>query len=94
VYELLRRLCSEGGLTVIAVTHDVTLASRADRVLHLQDGKFRLDRKVRAKRIVDIEYDGRVVIPRELLADAMMDDQAVAEVVDEGIMLNREHGDA
>lgn len=94
VYELLRRLCSEGGLTVIAVTHDVTLASRADRVLHLQDGRFRLDRRIRAKRIVDIEYDGRVVLPRELLAEAMMHDQAVAEVTDEGIVLRREAGDA
>jgi ABC-type lipoprotein export system ATPase subunit len=94
VYELLRTLCDEGGLTVITVTHDVTLASRADRVLHLQDGKFRLDRRVRAKKIVDIEYDGRVVLPRELLAEAMMDDRAIAEVVDEGIMLKREHGDA
>jgi energy-coupling factor transporter ATP-binding protein EcfA2 len=79
---------------VITVTHDVTLASRADRVLHLQDGKFRLDRRVRAKKIVDIENDGRVVLPRELLAEAMMDDRAIAEVVDEGIMLKREHGDA
>ena len=84
VYELLRRLCNEGGLTVIAVTHDVTLASRADRVMHLQDGKFRLDRRVRQKRVVDIMPDGSVRVPIELLADAMMADRAVAQVVEEG----------
>jgi ABC-type lipoprotein export system ATPase subunit len=93
VYELLRRLCTEGGLTVIAVTHDVTLASRADRVLHLQDGKFRLDRRVRQKRVVDILPDGSVRLPTELLADAMMADRAVAQLVEEGILLNREHRD-
>src|SRR3989304_4552471 len=34
VYDLLRRLCNEGGLTVVGVTHDVALASRAAPVSH------------------------------------------------------------
>lgn len=89
VYELLTRLCAEGGLTVIAVTHDVSLADRSDRVLHLQDGKFRRDLGARQRTIVDIDDEGRVHLPRELLGEAMMGGSAVAEVVDEGILLNR-----
>jgi ABC-type lipoprotein export system ATPase subunit len=93
VYDLLRRLCTDGGLTVVAVTHDVSLADRADRVMHLQDGKFRRDLAARYKQVVDIDVEGRVAIPREMLGEAMMSHRAVAEVVDEGILLNRESGE-
>jgi ABC-type lipoprotein export system ATPase subunit len=93
VYDLLRRLCTEGGLTVVAVTHDVSLADRADRVMHLQDGRFRRDISARYKQVVDIGEDGRVALPREMLGEAMMARRAVAEVVDEGILLNRESGE-
>ena len=93
VYDLLRRLCNEGGLTVVAVTHDVALASRADRVMHLQDGAFRTDVGARHKRAVDIAKDGTIQIPTELLAEGMMGDTAVAEVVHEGILLNRDGSD-
>jgi ABC-type lipoprotein export system ATPase subunit len=92
VYELLRRLCSEGGLTVVAVTHDVTLARGADRVLHLQDGKFRRDTTARFKQVVEIDEDGAVHIPRDMLGEAMMSGRAVAEITHEGILLNRESG--
>jgi ABC-type lipoprotein export system ATPase subunit len=93
VYQLLRTLCSEGGLTVVAVTHDVGLARRADRVMHLADGKFRLDSRVRGRSVVAIDAGGRVDLPRELLAEAMISDRAAARVVDEGILLSRDVGD-
>lgn len=94
VYDLLRRLCNEAGLTVVAVTHDVALASRADRVMHLQDGVFRVDVGARHKRTVDIAKDGTIKIPTELLAEGLMGEHAVAEVVHEGILLNRDGSDA
>jgi ABC-type lipoprotein export system ATPase subunit len=94
VYDLLRRLCNDGGLTVVAVTHDVALASRADRVLHLQDGVFRVDRRARFRRQLDVSRDGRVTLPQELVAEAMLGDRVTAQVVDEGILLERESGDA
>jgi len=94
VYDLLRRLCNEGGLTVVAVTHDVVLASRADRVMHLQDGVFRTDVGARHKQAVEIAKDGTIKIPIELLSEGMMRDTAVAEVVHEGILLNRDGTDA
>jgi ABC-type lipoprotein export system ATPase subunit len=93
VYDLLRRLCSEGGLTVVAVTHDVALAGRADRVFHLQDGKFRLERRIRARHVVEVGREGRVDLPIEMLAEAMMGDRATAQVVEEGILLHRDVGE-
>jgi len=46
VLELLLRLHREQGATLILVTHDATVAARAERVLHMQDGE--LQREVRA----------------------------------------------
>jgi hypothetical protein len=62
--------------------------------MHLQDGVFRTDLGARHKRPVDIAKDGTVRIPTELLAEGLMGETAVAEVVHEGILLNRDVGDA
>jgi putative ABC transport system ATP-binding protein len=40
VLELFAHLRAELGITVIVVTHDATVAARADRVLHIVDGKL------------------------------------------------------
>ena len=36
---LLRRLSGEAGRTVILITHDLTIAEQAPRVIRLQDGR-------------------------------------------------------
>ena len=38
IFELLQSLNSDGGSTIVLVTHDVTLASRASRMIRLLDG--------------------------------------------------------
>ena len=40
ILDLLCELVRSEGLTVIMVTHDLQVASRADRVIHLQDGRI------------------------------------------------------
>lgn len=40
VIDLLFDLRRRSGATLLLITHDLTLASRCDRVLHMQDGKF------------------------------------------------------
>jgi len=40
VLDMFGRLRDELGITVIVVTHDPTVAARADRVLHIVDGKL------------------------------------------------------
>jgi len=38
IFELLQSLNSEGGSTIVVVTHDISLASRASRMIRLLDG--------------------------------------------------------
>ena len=38
IFELLQSLNSDGGSTIVLVTHDFTLASRASRIIRLLDG--------------------------------------------------------
>jgi predicted ABC-type transport system involved in lysophospholipase L1 biosynthesis ATPase subunit len=40
IVELLRALNREEGLTLIVVTHDSALASQADRIVRLRDGRL------------------------------------------------------
>jgi len=40
VFDILRRLASEEGRSVVAVTHDPDLAARTDRRVHLVDGRI------------------------------------------------------
>ncbi len=48
IVELLEALNREDGATVVLVTHDISLAERADRVLRMQDGRIVDDRAGRA----------------------------------------------
>jgi lipoprotein-releasing system ATP-binding protein len=43
VFDILRELVTLYGKTVIAVTHDLTLASRMQRRVHIVDGRIQLD---------------------------------------------------
>jgi putative ABC transport system ATP-binding protein/lipoprotein-releasing system ATP-binding protein len=43
IVDLLLRLASENGTTLLAVTHDTNLAARGDRVLHIRDGALEED---------------------------------------------------
>ena len=40
VLELLMRVPAEHGSTVVVVTHDDTIAARADRRMHIADGRI------------------------------------------------------
>jgi putative ABC transport system ATP-binding protein len=40
VLDLIQRLREERGLTVVLVTHDPSVASRADRVVRMLDGRI------------------------------------------------------
>ncbi len=90
VYELLRTLCHEGGLSVLVVTHDVTLATRADRTVRLEDGRMATERtRVAGLDLLAIDQRGRVQLPRELIEQAGLGDRVKVEVTDDGIVLRR-----
>jgi lipoprotein-releasing system ATP-binding protein len=48
VFAILRELVALHGKAVVAVTHDLTLASQMDRRIHLVDGRVEKDERVRA----------------------------------------------
>ena len=43
VLDLIERLRAESGLTVVLVTHDADVAARADRIVHMLDGRLQVD---------------------------------------------------
>jgi len=90
VYELLRRLSHEGGLSVLVVTHDVAVAGRADRTVRLEDGRMSTERhRLGNVELLAVDSRGRVNIPRDMLAEARIQRRVEAEVTDEGILLRR-----
>ncbi len=90
VYDLLRALCHQGGLSVLVVTHDVVLAERADRTVRLEDGRMATERTSAAGLdLLAIDQRGRVQLPAELIAEAGLTDRVQAEVTDEGLLLRR-----
>ena len=48
---MLCSLLKSEGLTMIMVTHDLQVAARADRIIHLQDGRIqKIETQIDAKR--------------------------------------------
>ena len=41
ILELMRKMVNEQGKTLVMVTHDKDLASVADKVIHIRDGKIK-----------------------------------------------------
>jgi predicted ABC-type transport system involved in lysophospholipase L1 biosynthesis ATPase subunit len=40
VLDLLTRVIKEQGLTLVMVTHDASVSARADRIIHMRDGRI------------------------------------------------------
>ena len=45
VMQMLRRLCTAQGKTIVVVTHDFAVAQVADRILYLKDGRVEADKR-------------------------------------------------
>ena len=45
VLELIKRLNDEDGTTIALITHDISIAKRAKRIVRIQDGRIVSDRK-------------------------------------------------
>lgn len=69
VLELLRDLNRELGLTILIVTHDINVASSADRTIAIRDGRTSTEvlHAEAAEETVIIDNVGRLQIPRPLL---------------------------
>ena len=81
--DLFLRLNRENGITVIIVTHDVSLAKRVDRMVMISDGK------ISSERFLDGEYSvldkaGRVRLSKELREAVGIDTNRVKLEIENG----------
>jgi ABC-type multidrug transport system ATPase subunit len=93
IYELLRRMAHEGGLSVLVVTHDVALAQRTDKVVRLADGRMATQGRYESGELLAVDRRGMVQLPRDLLIEAGIEDELTARLVEGGIMLEPTDGD-
>ena len=98
ILEMFKKLNREMGLTIVIVTHDVTLSKSVNRVVSIRDGKTSSERIIRATdaeenaAISDWEQEefavldraGRVQIPRELLDEMNLTDNKVRIQIKDG----------
>ncbi len=90
IYELLRGLSHQGGLSVLVVTHDVALAQRTDRIVRIADGRIAAQGRKGQEELIAIDQRGMVQIPRDMLIESGMGDHVRVKLVDDGILLQSE----
>ncbi len=90
IYELLRGLSHQGGLSVLVVTHDVALAQRTDRVVRIADGRIATHGWRGQEELIAVDQRGMVQFSRDMLIEAGIGDYVRVKLVDEGILLQQE----
>jgi ABC-type lipoprotein export system ATPase subunit len=61
IMDIFRRLCREIGVTVVIVTHDLSLASKVDRVVAIRDGMTSTEFVKRNPSLSGVELEGRSI---------------------------------
>jgi ABC-type lipoprotein export system ATPase subunit len=84
VLEVFGDVSRELGATVLMATHDLLAARRADRVVHLRDGRTRHP----GVPIPPVQDDGRVQLPPEA-AYALGDAELEADVAEDEVLIRR-----
>jgi energy-coupling factor transporter ATP-binding protein EcfA2 len=90
VMDLLNELRGRYGLTILMVTHDMSVAAYADRVLTLRDGALGQDLSHGSDESPSLDAGGRIQLPeavRSQLADAP---RISVEIRPEGVLLRPE----
>jgi len=90
VFDLLRRLSEQTGLSVLVVTHDVAIAQRTDRVVRIVDGRIATQSRRGASELVSIDHRGMIQLPRDLLIESGIAGQVRVKIVDEGLLIEKE----
>jgi len=98
ILDMFKKLNREMGLTIVIVTHDVTLSKSVQRVVSIRDGKTSSERIVREMADLDsatpldweqeefavLDRAGRLQIPRELLDEMHLDGNKVRIRMEDG----------
>lgn len=103
IYDLLRTLNRQLGLTIVIVSHDPGIARHVDRVVAVRDGKLASE-TVRVQKsdsdehhlveLAVVDAAGRLQIPREYLEQFNIRRRVQMELTDKGILIRppeREH---
>ena len=96
IYELLRRLNKELGLTIVIVSHDPAIAKHVDRVVAVRDGKLASE-TLRVQKadseehhlveLAVVDAAGRLQIPREYLEQFNIRRRVQVELTEAGILI-------
>jgi len=89
VMDLLMDLRKQYNLTVLMVTHDMAMATYADRVLTLRDGALVQDMTTQAE-VVTLDMEGRVQLPNNVRGQLATAPNIAIEICPEGILLRPE----
>jgi putative ABC transport system ATP-binding protein len=102
IYDLLRDLNKQLGLTMLIVSHDPGIARHVDRVVAVRDGKLASE-TVRVQKMDSDEHHlvelaildsaGRVQLPREYLEHFDIRRRILIESTEQGILIRRPDGD-
>jgi ABC-type lipoprotein export system ATPase subunit len=88
--DLLRDLRERLGLTVLMVTHDLQIATYADRVLTLRDGALGQDLTHVADETPKLDEAGRIRLPDAVRAQLAEAARIAVEIRPEGVLLRPE----
>jgi ABC-type lipoprotein export system ATPase subunit len=88
VMDLIMELRERYGITVLMVTHDMSVAAYADRVLTLRDGALGQDLSHESDPQLDTE--GRILIPQNARGSLQQAARIAVEIRPEGVLLRPE----
>jgi len=100
IYDLLRNLNRDLGLTMVIVSHDPGIARHVDRVVAVRDGKLASE-TVRVQKsdggehhveLAILDAAGRLQIPREYLEEFEIKRRVLIETTAEGILIRKPEG--
>lgn len=77
IVELLKRINRDEGRTIIIVTHDLEVAKRTDRIVHLRDGTIEREERVRSELLEDLVQFRNSELGRKILDMDVARDEAL-----------------
>jgi energy-coupling factor transporter ATP-binding protein EcfA2 len=91
---LIQDLRRQYHLTILMVTHDMEMASFADRILTLRDGALGQDLTTAQDEHPHFDNDGRLQVPKAVRSHFQDAERIAVEIRPEGVLLRPERAEA
>ncbi|MBN1565920.1 MAG: ABC transporter ATP-binding protein [Anaerolineae bacterium] len=99
IFQALRALNEEFGVTVIIVTHDMAVSTRVDRVVGLRDGRTSTeilrrrdgDRAISEEEYAILDRAGRLQLPEAYIDTLAMEDRVLLRLDEDHVQVWPEH---